>query len=317
MRTRHPSSHRRRGGRVDALVNDGTLTDRLARQVIEGVIAGEGTPAEVVEKRNLKVVSDDGALIAAIDAALAQQPDVLEKIRDGKVQAAGAVIGAVMKAMGGAADAGRVRELVLERATAKAQGCSRVRRDALERANIDDRRGTWMPMAASRRRLLFERAAFWHSGRAPASARLASYTWCAALCRFLHPARPDPHLALHPRLVTRPAFDRLGLARFGRSVRHQLVEHPPGRVRDLLDRLLECRSIGARRMRRPAHFADELQRGLPHLVIRGRGLEIVKAADVAAHAAENTSRRPRTRMGWCSPPRLIYLQCATVAQPAG
>ena len=61
-------------------------------------------------------MSDDGALIAAIDAALAAQPDVLEKIRDGKVQAAGAIIGAVMKAMGGSADAGRVRELVLERA---------------------------------------------------------------------------------------------------------------------------------------------------------------------------------------------------------
>jgi aspartyl-tRNA(Asn)/glutamyl-tRNA(Gln) amidotransferase subunit B len=101
-----------------ALVESGDINDKLARQVIEGVIAGEGSPAEVVEKRGLKVVSDDGALIAAIDAALAEQPDVLEKIRDGKVQAAGAIIGAVMKAMGGSADAGRVRELVLERAQA-------------------------------------------------------------------------------------------------------------------------------------------------------------------------------------------------------
>ena len=75
-----------------------------------------GPPTEVVAARGLKVVSDDGALIAAIDAALAEQPDVLEKIREGKVQAAGAIIGAVMKAMGGSADAGRVRELVLERA---------------------------------------------------------------------------------------------------------------------------------------------------------------------------------------------------------
>ena len=99
-----------------ALVESGELTDRLARQVLEGVIAGEGSPADVVSKRGLKVVSDDGALIAAIDEALAAQPDVLEKIRDGKVQAAGAVIGAVMKAMKGQADAARVRELVLERA---------------------------------------------------------------------------------------------------------------------------------------------------------------------------------------------------------
>jgi aspartyl-tRNA(Asn)/glutamyl-tRNA(Gln) amidotransferase subunit B len=98
------------------LVELGTLTDRLARQVLEGVIAGEGSPAAVVESRGLVVVSDDGALVAAIDEALAAQPDVLEKIRDGKVQAAGAVIGAVMKAMKGTADAARVRELVLERA---------------------------------------------------------------------------------------------------------------------------------------------------------------------------------------------------------
>lgn len=102
------------------LVESGELTDRLARQVLEGVIAGEGSPSDVVEKRGLKVVSDDGALIAAIDEALASQPDVLAKIRDGKVQAAGAVIGAVMKAMKGQADAARVRELVLERAGSSA-----------------------------------------------------------------------------------------------------------------------------------------------------------------------------------------------------
>ena len=101
---------------VVELVDAGTLNDKLARQVIQGVIDGEGTAQEIVEARGLAIVSDDGALIAAIDAALAEQPDVLEKIRDGKVQAAGAVIGAVMKAMRGQADAARVRELVLERA---------------------------------------------------------------------------------------------------------------------------------------------------------------------------------------------------------
>lgn len=101
---------------LQQLIDEGTLTDKLARQVLEGVVAGEGSPKEVVAARGLAVVSDDGALIAAIDEALASQPDVLEKIRDGKVQAAGAIIGAVMKAMKGQADAARVRELVLERA---------------------------------------------------------------------------------------------------------------------------------------------------------------------------------------------------------
>jgi len=103
---------------LQQLVDAGTLTDKLARQVLEGVIAGEGSPQQVVDSRGLAVVSDDGALIAAIDEALAAQPDVLEKIKSGKVQAAGAVIGAVMKAMKGQADAARVRELVLERAQA-------------------------------------------------------------------------------------------------------------------------------------------------------------------------------------------------------
>src|SRR6218665_3644061 len=101
-----------------ALVNEGTLTDRLARQALEGVIAGEGSPREIVDARGLAVVSDDGSLYAAIDEALAAQPDALAKIRDGKVEAAGVIIGAVMRATKGTADAARVRELVLERAAA-------------------------------------------------------------------------------------------------------------------------------------------------------------------------------------------------------
>jgi aspartyl-tRNA(Asn)/glutamyl-tRNA(Gln) amidotransferase subunit B len=101
---------------LQSLVDAGTLTDKLARQVLEGMIAGEGTPQQIVDARGLAVVSDDSALTAAIDEALAAQPDVLAKIREGKVQAAGAIIGAVMKAMKGQADAARVRELVLERA---------------------------------------------------------------------------------------------------------------------------------------------------------------------------------------------------------
>jgi aspartyl-tRNA(Asn)/glutamyl-tRNA(Gln) amidotransferase subunit B len=101
--------------RVEALVGEGALNDKLARQVIEGVLAGEGTPDEVVAARGLAVVSDDGPLLEAIDAALAESPDVAEKIRSGKVAAAGAIVGAVMKATRGQADAGRVRELLLER----------------------------------------------------------------------------------------------------------------------------------------------------------------------------------------------------------
>jgi aspartyl-tRNA(Asn)/glutamyl-tRNA(Gln) amidotransferase subunit B len=99
--------------RVVALVSEGKLTNKLARQVVDGVLEGEGEPDEVVAARGLEVVSDDSELQKAIDEALAAQPDVAEKIRGGKVQAAGAVVGAVMKATKGQADAKRVRELVL------------------------------------------------------------------------------------------------------------------------------------------------------------------------------------------------------------
>jgi aspartyl-tRNA(Asn)/glutamyl-tRNA(Gln) amidotransferase subunit B len=99
--------------RVIAMVGDGSLTTKLARQVVDGVLAGEGDPDAVVAARGLAVVSDDSALQAAVDEALAAQPDVADKIRSGKVQAAGAIVGAVMKATRGQADAARVRELVL------------------------------------------------------------------------------------------------------------------------------------------------------------------------------------------------------------
>jgi aspartyl-tRNA(Asn)/glutamyl-tRNA(Gln) amidotransferase subunit B len=98
-----------------ALVEAGKINDSLARQVLDGVLAGEGDPGAVVEARGLGVVSDDGALLAAVDAAIAANPDVAQKVRDGKVQAAGALIGAVMKDLRGQADAARVRELVVER----------------------------------------------------------------------------------------------------------------------------------------------------------------------------------------------------------
>jgi aspartyl-tRNA(Asn)/glutamyl-tRNA(Gln) amidotransferase subunit B len=103
--------------RVAALVAAGTLNDRLARDVIDAVLAGEGSPDEIVQARGLAVVSDDGALTAAVDEAIAANPDVAARIRDGRIAAAGVLVGAVMKATRGKADATRVRELILARLT--------------------------------------------------------------------------------------------------------------------------------------------------------------------------------------------------------
>ncbi len=103
--------------RIVSLVREGALNDRLAREVISGVLAGEGTPDEVVAARQLVVVSDEGALTSAVDSAIAENPDIADKVRAGKVAAVGALVGAVMKATRGQADATRVRELLLERLT--------------------------------------------------------------------------------------------------------------------------------------------------------------------------------------------------------
>jgi len=103
--------------RVAELVEAGSLNDRLARDVIDAVLAGEGDPDEVVEARGLAVVSDESALTKAVDDAIAAKPDVAAKVRGGKVAAVGPLVGAVMKATRGQADAARVRELILQRLT--------------------------------------------------------------------------------------------------------------------------------------------------------------------------------------------------------
>jgi aspartyl-tRNA(Asn)/glutamyl-tRNA(Gln) amidotransferase subunit B len=100
---------------LQGLVEAGTLNDKLARTVLEGVLAGEGSPAEIVTARGLAVVSDTDALGRAVDEAIAANPEVAERIRGGKPEAAGVLIGAVMKATKGQADAKTVRELIIAR----------------------------------------------------------------------------------------------------------------------------------------------------------------------------------------------------------
>ncbi|MDU4729606.1 MAG: Asp-tRNA(Asn)/Glu-tRNA(Gln) amidotransferase subunit GatB, partial [Corynebacterium sp.] len=101
--------------RVIALVNEGKLTTKLARKAVDGVLAGEGDVDEVVEKRGLEVVRDDGAIEKAVDDALAANPDIVEKYRAGNKKVTGAIVGAVMKATQGKADPGQVNKLIAEK----------------------------------------------------------------------------------------------------------------------------------------------------------------------------------------------------------
>jgi aspartyl-tRNA(Asn)/glutamyl-tRNA(Gln) amidotransferase subunit B len=99
---------------ISALEDDGTLTNKLARQVADAVIAGEGEVEAVIDSHGWRVAGED-ELVAAIDAAIAAAPDIAAKIREGNQGAIGPLVGAVMKATGGSADAKRARELILER----------------------------------------------------------------------------------------------------------------------------------------------------------------------------------------------------------
>ncbi|GAA4284858.1 Asp-tRNA(Asn)/Glu-tRNA(Gln) amidotransferase subunit GatB [Brevibacterium daeguense] len=100
------------------LIEAGKLNDKLARKVLAGVIAGEGSPRDVMAGRGLEIVEDTGALQEAVEQAIADNPDVVEKIRGGKMQAIGALMGPIMKATRGQADAGKAREMIIERINA-------------------------------------------------------------------------------------------------------------------------------------------------------------------------------------------------------
>lgn len=96
------------------LVEQGKLNDKLARKVIAGVLEGEGTPAEVMQARGLEIVRDTAALEAAVAQVIADNPKVVEQIKGGKVKAIGALMGGVMRATKGQADAGEAREMILK-----------------------------------------------------------------------------------------------------------------------------------------------------------------------------------------------------------
>ena len=98
---------------VVKLVDDGKLSNKMAREVVEKVLDGKGSLDVEAAARGMGVVRDDAVLKSAVDEALAANPDIADKIRGGKVAAAGAIVGVVMKATRGQADAALVRELVI------------------------------------------------------------------------------------------------------------------------------------------------------------------------------------------------------------
>jgi aspartyl-tRNA(Asn)/glutamyl-tRNA(Gln) amidotransferase subunit B len=93
------------------LIENGTLSSKIAKEVFEHMWAGEGRPAEIVEKRGLVQINDTGAIEAAIDELIGANPDKAAAVKD-KPQAIGWFVGQVMKATGGKANPGTVNDLL-------------------------------------------------------------------------------------------------------------------------------------------------------------------------------------------------------------
>ncbi|MEJ5919523.1 Asp-tRNA(Asn)/Glu-tRNA(Gln) amidotransferase subunit GatB [Corynebacterium sp. H78] len=101
--------------RVVELINEGKLTNKLARKAVDGVLDGEGDVDDVVKARGLEVMQDDGAIEKAVDEALAANPDIVEKYKAGNKKVTGAIVGAVMKATRGKADPAQVNKMIAQK----------------------------------------------------------------------------------------------------------------------------------------------------------------------------------------------------------
>ncbi len=97
------------------MTRSGDLSATAAKEVLTGVLAGEGSPAEVAAQRDLIQVTDVDALAAEVDAVLTANPDVVEKVRGGDAKPIGFLVGQVMKATGGKADPRKVTQLIQEK----------------------------------------------------------------------------------------------------------------------------------------------------------------------------------------------------------
>jgi aspartyl-tRNA(Asn)/glutamyl-tRNA(Gln) amidotransferase subunit B len=94
-----------------ALIEDGTISSKIAKDVFERMWAGEGAAGEIVEKQGLKQVSDTGALEKIIDDLIAANPGQAAQVKE-KPQAIGWFVGQVMKATGGKANPGVINQLL-------------------------------------------------------------------------------------------------------------------------------------------------------------------------------------------------------------
>jgi aspartyl-tRNA(Asn)/glutamyl-tRNA(Gln) amidotransferase subunit B len=98
-------------GQIVELISNGTISGKIAKDVFEIVWSEGGDPAEIVEKRGLKQVTDTGAIEKAVDEIIAKNPDKVEQVK-AKPTMLGWFVGQVMKASGGKANPQAVSDML-------------------------------------------------------------------------------------------------------------------------------------------------------------------------------------------------------------
>ena len=96
---------------MDCIV-DGTISSTMAREVDDAMWAGEGTAAEIIEKKGLRQISDSGALEAIVDQVIAANPKSVEEYRSGRAKAFNALVGQAMKATRGKGNPAQINEIL-------------------------------------------------------------------------------------------------------------------------------------------------------------------------------------------------------------
>ncbi len=109
-------------GAIVAAIASGSISRAQGREVLEAHAASGATATSIIADRGFRQISDSGAVEAAVDAAIAANPAAVADYRAGKAQAVGFLVGQVMKATGGQANAGLVQAAVRERLDADRGG---------------------------------------------------------------------------------------------------------------------------------------------------------------------------------------------------
>ncbi|MFC4601931.1 Asp-tRNA(Asn)/Glu-tRNA(Gln) amidotransferase subunit GatB [Cohnella hongkongensis] len=102
-------------GEMIQLIEKGTISTKIAKTVFKGMLETGKAPQTIVEEQGLVQISDEGAILAIVDAVIAANPQSVEDFRGGKEKAIGFLVGQIMKETKGKANPGLVNKLLIDR----------------------------------------------------------------------------------------------------------------------------------------------------------------------------------------------------------